>query len=91
MLRITCLATTANEATFKLEGKLASPWVEEFRRAVLSVAKNPAALRLDLAGVAFVDAAGADCLRTLLRDGAQLVACSGFVAELLETPSQEKP
>lgn len=90
MLKITCLTTTANEAIFKLEGKLVGPWVEEFQRAVSPAAKNPAPLRLDLAGVAFADAAGADCLRTLLRGGAQLVACSGFVAELLELPSQEK-
>ena len=38
---------------------------------------------LDLLGVSFVDAEGARCLAGLIRDGARVVACSGFVAELL--------
>jgi anti-anti-sigma regulatory factor len=38
---------------------------------------------LDLGDLTFVDAAGARFLEALIRDGARVVACSLFVAEML--------
>ena len=40
-------------------------------------------LSLDLSKVTFVDAAGVELLRQLLKRGVTLAACSGLVAELL--------
>ena len=40
-------------------------------------------LLLDLAAVTYADAAGAELLRELLAEGAEVGACSGFVGELL--------
>jgi anti-anti-sigma regulatory factor len=63
-------------------------WLEEVNAQVeLARARGPS-LKLDLADVTFVDAAGIALLRGLLDDRAELVSCSGFVAASLglETP-----
>jgi len=84
MLRINRIENE-RELTLELQGKLLAPWVEEVRAAC-----KPAdlRLRLDLAHVSFVDDAGAMLLTSLLGQGASLVACSNFVAELLH---RERP
>jgi ABC-type transporter Mla MlaB component len=82
MLRITP-QTNANAAAgvcFVLEGRLVGPWVAELRKAARSV-EGP--LRLDLAGVHFVDAEGLALLRRLRKAGATLRNAAPFVQELL--------
>ncbi len=85
MLRIT-RTPGDGPAVLKLEGKLLAPWVEEVRQAVLDAGRRSAAgmpTALDLSGVTFVDAEGADLLRHLLAGGVRLCDCSNFVRELL--------
>jgi hypothetical protein len=69
--------------TLKLEGKLLGPWVGELESACRKPQVSPDRVRLDLFGLTFVDEEGARFLLGLIRDGARVVACSGFVAELL--------
>jgi anti-anti-sigma regulatory factor len=76
MLRIT---PTDGERTLRLEGRLVEPWVGELLRAW----REAAGAGLDLSGVTFVDAAGAEALRQLREQGATIRGCSGFIAELL--------
>jgi hypothetical protein len=83
MLMITCIEGSDATRTLKLQGKVQGPWVEELRNACRAAASPPGGLRLDLAAVSFVDAAGAECLRELVRGGTPIVASSGFVAVLL--------
>ena len=83
MLMITCIKENDTTRTLKLEGKLQGPWVREFKSACDEAEPLPLRLRLDLASVSFVDAAGVDCLQDLIRDGVPVVACSAFVASLL--------
>ncbi|HEY2157260.1 MAG TPA: hypothetical protein VGH33_16655 [Isosphaeraceae bacterium] len=59
------------------------PWVGELESACGATRAAMDRVRLDLFGVSFVDAEGARFLASLIRDGARIVACSGFVAELL--------
>ncbi len=75
----------ANDSSrrLKLEGKLLEPWLDELRRACAEAANPGMALHLDLAGITFVDAAGAQLLRELIQQGAALDRCSGFVTTLL--------
>ena len=75
MLRI-----TANEKprvlSFRLEGRLEGPWVRELVecwRAMVARAGTPA-LRVDLRGVTFVDAAGKAQLTAMHREGAKFIA-----------------
>jgi hypothetical protein len=79
MLRVTEVNGAESARTLKLEGKLLEPWVGELLRACAPAGR----LSLDLSAVTFVDGAGVELLQTLLRRGVRVIACSGFVAELL--------
>jgi ABC-type transporter Mla MlaB component len=79
MLRITRL-TTDGATLLKLEGKLLAPWTGE----VLEQCNGAdGRVQLDLGRVSYVDGAGLALLNELRGRGATIVACSGFVAELL--------
>ena len=84
MLRITTTNCGQAARTFKLEGKLLGPWIGELESAFATSQVSPEGVCLDLHDLTFVDAAGARYLARLLRDGARVVACSGFVAEVLD-------
>jgi hypothetical protein len=69
--------------TLKLEGKLVGPWIGELESACRGYQLPAERVCLDLCDLTFVDAAGARFLQNLIRDGATVIACSGFVAEML--------
>jgi hypothetical protein len=75
--------TEMPDRIFKLEGKLLGPWVDELRNVCAEPLNRRELIHLDLAEVAFVDAAGAKLLRELIGHGVAITRCSGFVAELL--------
>jgi hypothetical protein len=85
VLRITWidLEGSASNRTLKLEGKLLGPWVDELSRACEELSSPPHCLRLDLAAVTFVDPVGVKLLDDLVRQGATIESCSGFIADLL--------
>jgi hypothetical protein len=84
MLRITRSEGSDRTHTLKLQGKLLGPWIRELESAC-GTAQVPAdRVRLDLGDLTFVDAAGARSLEVLIRDGARVIACSMFVAEILQ-------
>src|SRR5262245_36424947 len=83
VLKITRLSQKGRGLTIKLEGELLGPWVGSVRDACSASGRRPRHLRLDLAVVTFVDAAGIQLLRDLVAEGAELAACSSFVGELL--------
>jgi anti-anti-sigma regulatory factor len=89
MLRITWVAGSDAAPVLKLEGKLLGPWVSEVREAWAQAAARSGRIRLDLSAVSFVDAAGAQLLRELRRQGLTFAACSPFVAELLHLEHSE--
>ena len=70
--------------TLKLQGKLLAPWIGELESACGTPQVPADRVQLDLGDLTFVDAAGARFLGALIRDGARVIACSGFVAELLQ-------
>ena len=78
MLRITRILEPHSAPTLRLEGKLLEPWIEELLQEYAD------GIRLDLSAVTFVDTAGAMLLRQLIERGTEIVACSGYVAELLQ-------
>jgi anti-anti-sigma regulatory factor len=84
MLKITTLMNTES-ITFRLEGRLAGPWVQELERCwLLTIAgmrKRPS-LSMDLSAVTYVDSEGKDLLKKLHRQGAKLVA-SGCLTSCL--------
>ncbi len=83
MLMITRTEKSDLTRTLKLEGKLWGPWIGELESACGRPQIRPERVYLDLAGLTFVDAEGALFLKRLIRDGSRIIACSGFVAEML--------
>jgi anti-anti-sigma regulatory factor len=72
------LTTNRSEdfVTLQLEGKLAGPWVQELDKAwLMALDANPEqAVRCDLTGVTFIDAAGKELLTDLYSRGAKFMA-----------------
>ena len=79
MLRIT-RSTNDGATLLKLEGKLLAPWAAE---VLEQCGGSAGGVRLDLSQLSFVDGAGLALLNDLRERGAAIIACSGFVAELL--------
>jgi anti-anti-sigma regulatory factor len=84
MLMITCIESSDAGRLLKLEGKLREPWLDELRSACVATGTPPTGLRLDLTALTFIDEAGAQFLDSLIRQGATVIACSPFVAEMLD-------
>jgi hypothetical protein len=85
MLRITRIAGTHPTETIKLEGKPLALWVDEVSKVCAAGTDLPNRFNLDLAALIFVDAVGERLLRDLVSRGIEVVACSGYVAELLRS------
>ena len=83
MLKITETVRNDSSRTFTIEGKLLGPWVDELRNICILPPGRLEQVGLDLAAVTFVDAAGTELLRELIRQGIIITQCSGFIAELL--------
>src|SRR6266446_4657015 len=91
MLRIT-VHDNPESLRFQLEGRLAGAWVrevEECRQRMLA-SRRWSAIRFDLAGVTFIDAAGKAYLAAMHRLGAEFVAADcltkAIVAEITKAP-----
>ena len=89
MLRITA-DDQPRILSFRLEGRLEGPWVEELQkcwRGLVARAGTPA-LRVDLTGVTFVDTAGKAQLTAMHREGAEFIAddclTKAIVSEIVE-------
>ena len=91
MLKITRLARRGRVQTIKLEGEILKPWVGAVLDACATPDRRPRHLRLDLAAVNYVDAAGVHLLRELMREGIEIAACSSFIGELLHLEDSGKP
>jgi len=81
VLKITRLVPKGRGLTIRLEGELLGPWVGSVRDACAVRGRRP--LRLDLAAVTYVDAAGVQLLSDLVAQGAEIATCSSFVGALL--------
>jgi anti-anti-sigma regulatory factor len=75
MLKITTL-TNPESTTFRLEGRLAGPWVQELERCwdsiVGTTTNHP--LTIDLSAVTYVNSDGKDLLKKIHMQGTKLVA-----------------
>jgi ABC-type transporter Mla MlaB component len=86
VLKITRVDDTSDSIpTLRLEGKLLGPWVDELRRVCEELHSSPGGLRLNLAGVMYIDPAGIKLLCDLIGRGATVSECTGFVDELLRS------
>jgi anti-anti-sigma regulatory factor len=89
MLKITTLTDTES-TTFRLEGRLAGPWVQELERCWMSTVgtrkRHP--FSVDLSAVTYVDSDGKDLLKKIHQQGAKLVASGCFTNCLVREIAQ---
>ena len=89
MLRIT-VHDKPRILTFRLEGRLAGPWLRELQdcwHSTLAGQGKPT-LCVDLTGVTFIDAAGQACLASLHRQGAEFLAADCLTKALVDEITQ---
>ena len=77
VLRIT--RTEGVPTIVRVEGRIAGAYVDELRRVVEPEVSRSAPVALVLSDVTFVDHRGAELLRALRAQGAELVDCSTYV------------
>ena len=89
MLKITN-NNDAGVTTFKLEGKLAGPWVNELR-SCWEQAGESVAIRVDLTEVSWVSEEGKALLGEMWRGGAELSAANLLMAAIVAEICAETP
>jgi len=80
----------AGVTTFKLEGKLAGPWVNELR-SCWEQAGESVAIRVDLTEVSWVSEEGKALLGEMCRGGAELSAANLLMAAIVAEICAETP
>lgn len=88
MLRMIQAGSGDSPETIVLHGRLVGPWVDQLRQLCQAWPSTSPALRLDLSGVSYVDAAGVALLGQLRRQGAAITGLSRFIAEMLREDPQ---
>jgi len=84
VLRITQVEGSDAGAVLRLEGRVVAEWASLLEQACTDLFAQRDEVRLDLAGVSFIDQAGVEALRRLSRAGAEILCTSGPVASVLE-------
>jgi anti-anti-sigma regulatory factor len=85
VLRINRQLNHDSTILFRLEGKLLEPWVDELKKTISVSQADPGVIQFDLSALTFADSLGVLVLAELLGQGATLVACSPYVAALLNS------
>ena len=84
MLKISVTSESSQATTFRLEGKLVGPWVEELRRLSDAALARSEAVSLDLERVWFVDSQGIALLKDLAKQKVAQLNCSQFICQQLQ-------
>jgi hypothetical protein len=86
MLKVVRLDAPGCETVLLLEGQILGPWIRALRQSCDdALTTNSGGLRVDLAGVTFVNRQGAELLSGLPADRVRLVNASPLVTAQLES------
>ncbi len=88
MLRITKVPRQESLVTLKLEGQIASDWVEELESECLRLLQQQHSVTLDFAGVTFVDNCGITMLNRIRTDNLKIINCPALMRDLLEASTE---
>lgn len=83
MLKITKVATSNQEITLQLDGRVTGQWIELLRDSAESVLAEEMRLSLDLKNICFIDCEGLAVIKSLMGRGVRQVNAPLFVAEQL--------
>ena len=89
MLKISEIESANHAVTFRLEGRIAGPWVVEMRKACEKILNDGLQLKLDLAEVSYADQTGIAALAGFRSRGVLLSECSPFLAQQLKAGSSK--
>ncbi len=89
MLRITKVPRQESLVTLKLEGQIASDWVEELESQCLRLLQHQHSVTLDFAGVTFIDNGGITMLNRITTDNLKLINCPALMRDLLKPQLSE--
>jgi hypothetical protein len=92
MLRITTY-DGPESVTFKVEGRLVGPWVDELERCWQSALAGSLCLvvHVDLAAVTYIDAGGKELLKRMHRQGVGLQAVDCLMKSIVDDILKEPP
>lgn len=90
MFKISEIASNHRSVTLLLEGRLVNGSVEMLSSACNPVLESKRRLTLDFSGVTFIDGNGSDLVRSLIRRKVTVVNCSGFIAQQIKEPGENK-
>ena len=85
MLKILQAEKANRGFTLELEARVGGPWVHELQSVCESLLKEGRVLKLDLAGVSYVNADGVSVLMSFKSRGVTLNNCSQFVEQQLKS------
>src|SRR5262245_48782668 len=85
MMRISEISRSETVVRLRIEGRLTQLNAAELSAAVASSLTGRCTVLLDLANVAFADASGVEALRTLRAKGVVMIACSEFLADMMQS------
>ena len=83
MLKITKVATSNQEITLQLDGRVTGQWIDLLRESAESVLEERMRLTLDLENICFIDCEGLALIKGLMSCGVLEVNAPLFVAEQL--------
>lgn len=83
MLKITKVATSNQEITLQLDGRVTGKWIELLRDSAEAVLEEQIRLSLDLKNICFIDCEGLAVIKSLMGRGVRQVNAPLFVAEQL--------
>lgn len=84
MLKISQIGQTDHSVTLRLEGRIVGPWVTELRQSCEQILREGQSLRLELAGVEFMDADAVALLSSLRSRAVAFIECPLFAMEQLK-------
>ncbi len=90
MLKITKVATSNQEITLQLDGRVTGQWIELLRDSAESVLEEEMRLSLDLKNICFIDCEGLAVIKSLMGRGVRQVNAPLFVAEQLRKCEAEQ-
>lgn len=90
MLKIT-VSETASEQRWKLQGRLAGPWVEQLQSCwARAQAERPGrSCVIDVTNLTSVDGEGEMLLQAMINQGARFHACGVYIKHVLENLSRQ--
>ena len=90
MLKITRVASSNQEITLQLDGRVAGQWMELLRESAESVLGKGLRLTLDLENICFIDCEGLALIKSLIGRGVRQLNAPLFVAEQLRKCEAEQ-